>query len=159
MFISIYPPLNNYLKNVLIEVSTLLTAVKLKKIEIRLYDHLDKNDASSSESYFIEINNEMHEALDEDNVDEDLLTEFRSCIHSLEIKSKSLKKLSKNCRFKMFLHVLSHDYMSGSRCQDFLWVEDNESSKSHDVGDLTPINMTSRSNCVKFYIEDNKNKA
>lgn len=143
VFISLYPPLNTYIKDVLMEMSTLLMAKKLKKVEVRL----NKSD-NSHESYFLDINSEKTS----EDLDDDLETEFRSCIHSLDIQCKSSKKLSKVSSFKIFLHVTSYDYKSDSRCQDFLWVEDNDSSKT-DTSEIIPINMTSPSNIVKFYLE------
>lgn len=106
MFINIYPPLHTYIKNVLLESLSLLTANKLKRFEIRIH----KGD-KVLESFIVEINSESVNA----NLNE-LEETFKNCVHSLENRCKLFKKASKDCRFRIFLHSDSYqDYASDSR--------------------------------------------
>lgn len=144
------------MKNVLIEASSHLTDGNLNKVEVRLYKDPEKKD-TSYESYFIEINQDMNSEMGSEKIDEYLdedrvQTEFRNCVHSLDVKSKSLNKLSENCQFKIFLHVNSFDHKS-NLCQDFLWVEENVCKEDESKG-IIPIYMAlSPTNVINFYNE------
>lgn len=95
--ISLYPPLNAYIKNVLSEAMSLLDAKKLKRLELRLL-----NADEIHESFFVDINSATS-CTDTEGV-------FRSCIHNLENRCKSLDRLTKDCTFKILLHTNSYDF-------------------------------------------------
>lgn len=94
VLVSVYTPLNSYIRNVLLESLNLLGVEKLKKLELRLF-----NNDEVLENFILQINYESSRTIDE------LETEFMQCIHSLENRCKSLKKVSKDCRFKILLHT------------------------------------------------------
>ena len=144
VFVSLYPPLNSYIKNVLLESLSLLNENKLQKFELRLH-----KDEEILEKFFININ---YEQLKNKNSDE-LVSGFRSCIHSLETRCKSVKKVSHDCRFKILLHTKSYDFSNESKTHDFLWVRDDASSQGVDKGEVIPIAMKSNSSLIQFYVE------
>lgn len=143
IFVSAYPPLNNYIKNVLLESLNLLYENKLQRLELRLY-----KDEVIQEKFFVDINYELTRI----NGDE-LETEFRYFIHSLETCCKSFKKASKDCRFKILLHTKTYDFSNESKCQDSLWIRDNDSSPPDANREIIPIVMKSTAHFIQFYAE------
>lgn len=157
VFVSVYTPLNSYIRNVLLESLNLLGAEKLHKLELRLF-----NNDEVLENFVLQINYETSRNIDE------LETEFMQCIHSLENRCKPLKKVSNDCRFKILLHTFdfSNELKSQVRFivkfvsslirlltfQDFLWVSDNHQSSLSEVK-IVPIAMNSNENIIQLYIE------
>lgn len=104
VFISIYPPLNTYLKNVLTEADILITRDMLNRMEIRLF-----TEDEIVESFFVDLGDH------EDPNPEDLEGELMNCINSLEKRSKKFTKLPENCKFKVLLHTKSYDFADPTR--------------------------------------------
>lgn len=104
VFVSIYPPLNTYLKNVLSEAETLISSSMLNRMEIRLF-----TEEEILESYFVDINDNL-----EPN-SEDLEGELMNCINSLEKRSKTFPKLPEDCKFKVLLHTESYNFADPTR--------------------------------------------
>lgn len=107
IFASVYPPLNNYIRNVLLESFELMSANKLRRVELRIH-----KDETIYESFFIDIN-KNDGTLDCDQIEDD----FRSCLHSLEKRCKLFKRASKDSSFKILLHTEAHNVSNDSKCQ------------------------------------------
>lgn len=106
VFINLFPPLNDYIKNVLTEAMSLLSTNQLRKIEIRIL-----SGCLNLESYFLEVNE-----FDSAN-SEDLEVELKNCIVCLEKRCKILPILPKDSKFKVFLHTNFYDFKDDSRTE------------------------------------------
>lgn len=101
--------MNNYIKNVLAEMQSILTLKKLKRLELRIM-----KEEARVESFFIDKINSTNDSRECDKIEDD----FRNVLHNLESRCKVIKKMSKDCSFKIFLHADSYnDYLSESRSQ------------------------------------------
>lgn len=147
MFNSIYPPLNHYVKNVLSESLTLLNVNKLKRFEIRIYKA-----ETILERFIVDVSPETITP----NC-ENLEDEFRSCLHSLETRCKAFRKVSRNCRFKIFLHTENYrDYKKETKCNDFMWIK-TSNEQHQNKSEIVPIAMNnSNQNLFQFYVELHK---
>lgn len=138
---SAYPPLNNYIKGILLESLSLMNENNLERFELRL--HIDQE---VQEKFLVDINYELIKL----SIDE-LTNEFRNCIHSLETRCKSFKKVSEDCLFKILLHTKSYDFSNETKSEDFLWVRDNVPPRANDDIEIIPISMKPGS--VQLYVE------
>jgi hypothetical protein len=142
VFTSIYPPLNNYIKNVLEECLDLLKENNLKRVELRVLQ-----DDKILESFIADIN-EIEISPDYDDIED----EFRMCIHSLENRCKMLNKLAKDSRFKIFLHSTSQKSLANDlKSDNLLWIRDMQELPENS--EILPIVMTSNSNLIQLYVE------
>lgn len=129
--VSIFPPVNDYIRSVLKAARYIFTSDKLFRVELVIYK--DTNDYGELrediiESYccdFLKLTKENRDSYlfdFEDNVKKSLLL--------LEERVKGLSKLSTSCRFKLLLQTTRTAYVNlmdqNSLC-DFLWYrEDTE---------------------------------
>jgi hypothetical protein len=110
VFVNVFPPLQNYIKNVLVEALTLLEAKNLSRLELKIL-----KDDEVLQSFVVDLNHESLTSISVESIN-NLEETFRNCIFSLEKRSKLFKKASKDCRFKIFLHTKSHhNYASDTR--------------------------------------------
>lgn len=95
---SVFPPLNDYLKNILTEASELLETNKLRQLELRIM-----KDREPLQSFIFKISEKSS------NFDVNIEDCFRNCICLLENRCKMFKKVAHNCTFKVFLHVENYE--------------------------------------------------
>lgn len=115
---------------------------KLNRFELRIH-----RDDRVYESYCIEINLEVLKPLAE------VEDEFRSTIHAIDNRCKPLKKLTKDCQFKVLLHTESYNFNDPKRDQDFLWIKDVHAAESSKGGEIIPLSIMSTDNLLKCYVE------
>lgn len=137
VFVSIFPPVNDYIRQVLQSARYLLKEEKLFRLELSIYR--DVNDdgeyrEQQMENYCCAISKLTKQSRDsylfhfEDNVKKALLL--------LEERVKPLPRLSKRCRFKLMLETTQSAYygmMNQNALCDFLWFRED----TEDVIDAT----------------------
>lgn len=98
VFISVFPPLNEYIKSIFTEASELLESDKLRKLELRIM-----KDERVIQSFVFKIGEISS------NSENEVEDHFRNCLCALEKRCKIFPKVSHNCTFKIFLHVENYD--------------------------------------------------
>lgn len=103
VFISILPPLNKYIENILKSARELKISRKLYKLELLIFKDEDKN----LESYIFELGemNEKHMSEIEDTYLIEFEEQIRSSLLKFDSSIKNFKKLPKNVTFKILLHT------------------------------------------------------
>ncbi|KAH8418502.1 hypothetical protein KR009_010282 [Drosophila setifemur] len=138
VFVSIFPPLNNYLANVLRSARELLARNELQCLEIILY----QTENQPLESYELQV-----ECIENAARDPHLMQyeeQLRSAIYKFGERVKQLPKLpSGTCLFKLQLHTckdafvrLSHD----PQYQEFPWLQ-SEHNKSERISQSQKISL------------------
>lgn len=128
IFASIYPPLNEYIKNVLKTARELIKTSKLHRIEMVIY----KNELNL-ESFIFEINNNQESI--EARRDKYLIgfeEDIRKSLLNLDEKIKTLNKLPQDVQFKIFFHTTESSFVkltNNSDIEIFPWIQDNQNSK------------------------------
>lgn len=128
IFASIFPPLNEYLKNVLKTARELIRTSKLHRIEMLFH----KNDVNL-ESFIFEISNNLE--YDESTKDKYLIgfeEDIRKSLLNLDEKVKTLNKLPKDVEFKIYFHTTESSFvklLNNSNEEDFPWIQDKQNSK------------------------------
>lgn len=151
IFASIYPPLNEYLKNVLKTARELLQASKLHRIEMVIY----KNDLNL-ESFIFELNND-HE-IDGSSRDKYLIgfeEDIRKSLLNLDQKVKTMIKLPNDVEFKIYFHTTESSFVkltSNSVNQNFPWIQDDQNSKMFKKTKMSSILPITGIKCVGFQV-------
>lgn len=99
--ISIYPPLNNYIRSALQEMMTLLNDNRLNKLELRLHN---------KDEIFERLVVSIDQSVSYDDIENVFWDEFRSYLHSLDAQCKTLEKPSKESQFRIFLHAKAYSF-------------------------------------------------
>lgn len=129
VFISIYPPLNEYVKNVLMTARELIKTSKLHRMELVIY----KNELNL-ESYIFEINHDQEtEGFIRDKYLIGFEEDIRKSLLNLDEKVKTLDQLPNNVQFKIFIHTTESSFVkltnNSNNIESFPWIVDNQSSK------------------------------
>ncbi|EDW97747.1 DNA polymerase zeta processivity subunit [Drosophila yakuba] len=122
IFVSIYPPFNNYLAGVLKSAQELLRRRELQCLEIIVY----QKENEKLERYKIQL-----EAQDCGLPAEDQLTDFeqemRSAIYQISQRMNQVPKLpAGSCQFKVHLHTTQEAFIrfsQESQYQEFPWLQ------------------------------------
>lgn len=126
IFASIFPPLNEYIKNVLKTARTLIRTSKLHRVEMLVF----KNDMNF-ESFIFEISNDL-ECYTNDKYLIEFEEDIRKSLLNLDEKVKTLPKLPKDVEFKIYFHTTESSFVklvNNSIDEVFPWVQDKQNSK------------------------------
>lgn len=134
---SIYPPLNDYLKNILETVRTLKWIKKLHKVEMILY----QND-NILENYIFDIE-DLHEIGSDDKYLIEFEENIKRSIAVLEGRLKGLKPLQGDTNFKIVLHTTQSAFVSlagNKQLEGFPWLKAGDMSpEEKQTATLLPI--------------------
>uniref|UniRef100_A0A1B0GDF1 HORMA domain-containing protein n=1 Tax=Glossina morsitans morsitans TaxID=37546 RepID=A0A1B0GDF1_GLOMM len=142
VYISIYPPLNSYLYNVLKSARELLKNNELRCLEAKLY----KEDSANYEVYRFMIANPI--AFNKEKQDEFLIDfeeQIRASLYLMAERLKLLPKLPNDARFKVLLQTTQAAFVKFSQNphhQNFPWIcsncVDRPTSKQEEIS-LLPL--------------------
>ncbi|KAL7036025.1 hypothetical protein ACKWTF_008662 [Chironomus riparius] len=145
VYCSIYPPLNEYLKESIKATEELINKGDLETVEVLIYNENHK------ESFMIDKLKDF-KISDSDKYLMSIHEDFRKSIYELETKCKALRKFSRSYKFKILLHTKEKAYRhlsNESKYQDFLWIKD---SIEHEAeAEILPI--TSSLNFMSIYVK------
>lgn len=103
VFCSIYPPLNEYLKESIKAIDELINKSELESVEVLIYNENHK------ESFIIDKLKDF-KVLESDKYLMSIHEDFRKSIYDLETKCKGLRKFSRSFKFKLLLHTKEKSY-------------------------------------------------
>ncbi|XP_030375752.1 mitotic spindle assembly checkpoint protein MAD2B [Scaptodrosophila lebanonensis] len=131
VFVSIYPPLNNYLTNILNAAQELLRRQELQCLEVIIY----RDDMEHMESYRCEL-----ESLPNGQDDQYLLLyeqQLRAALYKLSERLKPLPKLTEDAKFKVHLHTTQSAFIqlnNNAQHQEFPWLQATAASNVQTRG-------------------------
>lgn len=105
---SIYPKLNDYLREIYLAIRDLKQKSQLGKIDLLIYRG---NIENIVENHVIEVDKNF-EVPEQDKYLMNIEEKFRKSLLALEKRSKNLKPLGKDCKFKIFLHTTESSYIN-----------------------------------------------
>lgn len=126
IYVSIYPPLNDYILNVLVSMKTFIETNELSRIEIIIY----KNEFTVYETYIFEINSKHYELYkgycSRDKYLIDFEEQLRESLLTLEDRVKILGELPEDAKFKINIHTTQTAFVKfshNSKYQNFSWLQ------------------------------------
>lgn len=126
VFTSIYPPLNEYVKNILMTARELIKTSKLYRIELLIYKK-----ELNLESFIFEINN--NQETDGSIRDKYLIgfeEDIRKSLLNLDERIKTLDPIPKDVQFKIFMHTTESSFVKlTNNTELFPWIQDKQTSK------------------------------
>jgi mitotic spindle assembly checkpoint protein MAD2B len=125
--ISILPPLNDYIKNVLTMARQLQKTQSLRKVELLIYTG-DKEE-ECLESYVFQVQERDLRTIGRDEYLIEVEEGLRRGLLDLEHRVKHMKRLPARAQFKMMLHTTKHAYFdeqTNPKLQDFPFVMQSE---------------------------------
>lgn len=105
---SIYPKLNDYLREIYLAIRDLKLKSQLGQIDLLIYKG---NIDNIVESHVIEVDKDF-EVPEQDKYLMNIEEKFRKSLLALEKRCKSLKPIGKDCKFKIFLHTTESSYIN-----------------------------------------------
>ena len=103
VYCSIYPPLNEYLKESTKAIDELINKGELETVEVLIYNEHHK------ESFMIDKLKDFKIA-ESDKYLMSIHEDFRKSLYDLETKCKALRKFSRSFKFKVLLHTKEKAY-------------------------------------------------
>lgn len=127
VFISIYPPLNNYVTKILQAARSLKSTGDLQQVEIVLY----KDEFTVYENYIFEVDDSSPEkyqkAYSADQYLIELEEELRKSLLTLAERLRAFSKLPKGAKFKVQYHTTQSAFVKlshKSETQNFPWLQE-----------------------------------
>lgn len=105
---SIYPKLNDYLREIYLAIKDLKSKSQLGQIDLLIYKG---NIDNIVESHVIEIDKDF-EVPEQDKYLMNIEEKFRKSLLALEKRCKSLKPIDKDCKFKIYLQTTESSYIN-----------------------------------------------
>lgn len=157
VYVSIYPPVNNYINQVLKAAKTLKTSGDLKRVEVVLY----KDEITTYENYVFEIDDtcpeKFQKAYSADQYLIDLEEELRKSLLTLSERTRSLPKIPIGTKFKIQYHTTQSAFVKlshKSEAQNFPWLQETQKEIFFENGSVSILPITNvKCTCFQIYAE------
>lgn len=154
--ISIYPPLNDYIRNILISIKDLKENDQIDSLEISF--RRDKDIILEVHKFELNSVTNLLETC-KSNGDEYLIEfeqELRKTLLQLDGRLKNLRALPSDASFKIFLNATQAGLVKlehNTSLQDFQWITEKADDNPIGIKTIIPINYL-KSGGVQYFVEE-----
>lgn len=154
--ISIFPPLNDYIRNVLVSAKDLKDNDILDCLEITF----KRDNDITLENHKFEIDSTVklleYGKMNDDEYLVEFEQELRKTLLTLDGRLKSLRKLPTDASFKIFLNTTQSGLVKlehNVNLQDFLWISGKNECSLSAIKTIIPVNYL-KAGGVQYFVEE-----